>query len=168
MRSVRTGVWLAAFVMGASVPAFCQIVIPPNGSGRTIEAGVVSIPFQQGVHSTGPFDFTLAVLKNAQLRYVASGIVCTSGPSTSVTFNVPVGQFGLSAGDYVTFIWKVRHRVSEGGTTSIITAMIPVVAPSGGGDIPVPPPTGPPPTTTRLTPPQAGPGEIAARREETA
>ena len=167
MRSVRTGFWLAAFLVGASVPAYCQIIVPPNGSGRTIEANVLSSPFQQNVHSTGAFDFSLAVLKNTQLRFLVCGTVCTSGPTTTVTLNVPLGKFGLLAGDLVTFVWKVRHRDTEGGTTSIIVAVIPVVAASGG-DVPVPPPTLPPPTTTRLLRPEVGPGDIAARREETA
>lgn len=161
MRSARAGVWLAAFVVAGSASAFGQVILPPNGSGRTIAADLAVAPFQQSVHSTGAFDFTLAVLRNTSLRFVACGTVCTTGPTTNVTVCVPVGKFGLVPGDFVTFVWTVRHRETECGTTSAVIAIIPVVAGCGGT-------TTPPPTTTRLTPPVFQPKDVAARREETA
>ncbi len=159
MRSARAGVWLAAFVVAGSASAFGQVILPPNGSGRTIAADLAVAPFQQSVHSTGAFDFTLAVLKNTSLRFVACGTVCTTGPTTNVTVNIPVGKFGLTPGDFVTFVWTVRHRDTEGGTTSAVIAIIPVVPGCGV------PPT---PTTTRLPCPAILPKDVAARREETA
>lgn len=161
MRSIRTGFWLGAFLLGASVPAFCQIVVIPNGSGRVIPANSREGVFQETVYTTGAVDVSLSVLRNSTLRFTSSATISTSGPSVNVSINVPLGQFGLTPGDLVLFVFSVRHRGTEFNTGSVVLSMIPVVP--ALKDPPPPPPT----STTRLAPPPCeGPGEVAARRED--
>jgi len=157
MRSVTSLCWSAVFLAGAAAPAFCQIIVPPNVPGAAVPANAVTGPFQQTVFSTGPFDFCLAILKNGQLKFVASAIVCTSGPFTTVKVDVPLGTFGLIAGDSLIFAFTVHHRGTEGNTTTLSLAVIPVVAA---------PATCPPTQTSRspdIAPPTLG---HWARREE--
>lgn len=158
MRSVRSLVWLSVFLMGAAAPAFCQIIVPPNVPGAAVPANIGTTAFEQSVFSTGPFDVSLAVLRNGQLRYCASALVCTSGPFTTVKFDVPLGSFGLVAGDSLMFALVVHHRGTEGNTTSLMLTVIPVIAA---------PKVCPPPTTSRLPDAGATDGGRWARREET-
>ena len=157
MRIARPLFWSTVFLMGAAVPAFCQVIVPPNIPGAAVPANAVTGSFQQTVFSTGPFDFCLAIVKNGQLKYVASAIVCTSGPFTTVKFDVPLGSFGLAAGDTLIFAFTVHHRGTEGGTTSLTLSIIPVVAA----------PASCPPTQTTRAPDLAPSGAGHwARREE--
>jgi hypothetical protein len=145
MRSVRSCLWLSAFLLGASMPAFCQVIFPPNGSGGRIAADLGTAAFQQTVYSTGAFDASLVVFRNGQPKFCASGTVCTSGPLTNVSVNIPFGSFGMQAGDTIIFAFTVRHRDTEGGTCSAVVSLIPV-GPAAGTTIPpggrVPPPPG--------------------------
>jgi len=157
MRSVRSLCWSAVFLAGAAAPAFCQVIVPPNVPGAAVPANAATGSFQQTVFSTGPFDFCLAILKNGQLKYVASAIVCTSGPFTTVKFDVPLGSFSLLAGDTLIFAFTVHHRGTEGNTTSLSLAIIPVVAA---------PATCPPTQTSRVPDvPASAPGHWARREE---
>jgi hypothetical protein len=160
MRSARVGFWTAVFLAGACIPAFCQVIVPPNISGRTITADAGASAYQQSVYSTGNFDVSLTVFRNAQLRFAASGVVCTSGPLTNVSINVPFQQFGLSAGDVVVFLFSVRHRGTEGNTWSSVLTIIPVVAGS------TPPTTTPPTTTSKSDAPGSIAPAFAMRRED--
>lgn len=139
MRNARMGLWLLAFIVGAAVPGFCQVIVPPNVSGRTIAADAGTSTFQQAVHSTGNFQASLVVLRNSQMKFSGSGIVSTCGPMTTVYFDLAFGTFGLRAGDLVTFIFTVKHLGTEGNTSSVVVTVLPVVAAS---------------TTTTTTPPQ--------------
>jgi hypothetical protein len=134
----RSVVWSFLFLMGAAVPALCQVIVPPNIPGAAVPANIGTSAYQQTVYSTGTFDFTLLILKNGLPKYFTAATVCTSGPFTTITFDVPLGSFGLKAGDLLVFIFTVRHRGTEGNTTSTVTAFIPVIAPPQM-----------PPTTTR-------------------
>lgn len=158
MRSVRSLFWSAVFLGATAVPAFCQVIVPPNVPGAAVPANAGTSSFQQSVFSTGPFDFLLVVLKNGQLKYTAAAIVCTSGPFTTVKFDVPLGSFGLTAGDTLIFAFTVHHRGTEGGTTSLTLSVVPVVAA---------PATSPPTQTSRA--PDGAPSGVGrwARREET-
>jgi len=127
MCRVRTAVASLVFLAGAAVPAFCQVIVPPNIPGAAVPANVGTSSFQQTVFSTGPFDFTLTILRNGQVKYCVGATVCTSGPFTTLTFDVPLGCFGLTAGDTLIFLFRVRHRTTEGGTCSANIAIIPVV-----------------------------------------
>ena len=55
MRSVRSGLWLFVFVLGAALPAFCQPIVPPNTSGFRIFSDTTKGTFEQNFYSTGPF-----------------------------------------------------------------------------------------------------------------
>jgi hypothetical protein len=158
MRSVRSLVWSSVFVMGAAVPAFCQIIVPPNVPGAAVPANIGTTSFEQNVFSTGPFDASLAVLRNGQLKYFVSSIICTSGPFTTVKFDVPLGTFGLVAGDSLIFAFVVHHRTTEGNTTSLTLSVIPVIAA---------PVVCPPTTTSRAPDAGATDGGRWARREDT-
>jgi hypothetical protein len=158
MRSVRSLVWLSVFLIGAAAPAFCQIIVPPNVPGAAVPANIGTSAFQQSVFSTGPFDVSLAVLRNGQLRFCTSAIICTSGPFTTVKFDVPLGSFGLAAGDILTFVFVVHHRGTEGNTTSLALSVIPVIAA---------PAICPPTTTSRAPDAGATDGGRWARREDT-
>jgi hypothetical protein len=127
MRSVTCLVWSGLFLLGAAIPAFCQVIVPPNIPGAAVPANLATGSFSQSVFSTGPYDFSLAILKNGQLKYCASGTVCTSGPFSTVKFDVPLGSFDLHAGDTLIFIFTVRHRGTEGNTVSANISIIPVV-----------------------------------------
>lgn len=144
MRSVKCLVWSGLFLMGAAVPAFCQVIVPPNIPGAALPVDLGTAAYAQTVYSTGPFDFLLAVFKNGQLKFTACGTVCTSGPYTGISVDVPFGSFGLKAGDTLTFAFVVRHRGTEGNTASLTISVIPIVGAAT------------PPTQTS-----------AARREET-
>ena len=160
MRSVRSWMWVPLFVLGAALPAFCQPIFPPNGSGFRIPADAGTLAYQQTVFSTGAFDAALAVFQNSQLKFFATGIVCTAGPLTDVSINVPFGSFGLNAGDLVIFVFRVHHRATEGGTCSTIVSVIPVGPPDTSSSPPSPP------SQSRLVRP--GEEELArwARQEE--
>ena len=153
MRSVKCLVWSGLFLLGAAVPAFCQVIVPPNIPGAALPVDIGTAAYQQTVYSTGPFDFLLGVFKNGRLRFVSCGTVCTSGPYTGVSIDVPFGSFGLRAGDVLTFAFSVTHRGTEGNTTSLTLSIIPIVAA---------------PTQTTAAP-RSAPSEPArwARREET-
>jgi hypothetical protein len=163
MRSARTGLWLAVFLMGASLPAFCQVIVPPNISGRTIATDTGMSQFQEPVYSTGTFEASLAVLKNSQMKFYGSGVVCTTGPVTTVSFNIPFNQFGLTAGDSITFLFRVKHGSTEGGTASYAVTVIPVVQ---GSTTPPPPPPPPPPTSKLWGSTDSASALAAARKEE--
>ena len=160
MRSARSCVWLSVFLFAASAPAFCQVIFPPNGSGFRIAADAPTMAYQQSVFSTGPFDVGLAIFQNGQLRFAAAALVCTSGPVTNVSINVPFGSFGLHSGDTILFAFTVRHRTTEGGTWSAILSVIPV-GPAAGS-----PSSSPPPSQTRLESSSSGDFARWARREE--
>ena len=164
MRRLRVSVWLSAFLFGAALPAFCQAIVPPNGSGFRISADTVQASFRETVYSTGPFDAALAVYQNSTLRFCASGTVCTSGPMTDVSIPLSFASWGLKSGDMVIFVWTVRHRTTEGGSLSSVVSLIPV-GPAAACN-PPPTTTTPPPTTSRLLP-AGGPGLPSwARRED--
>ena len=59
----RTALWLGLFLFGAAAPAFCQVIVPPNISGRTIPSNGGSATFVEPVYSTGPFNATLLVFR---------------------------------------------------------------------------------------------------------
>jgi hypothetical protein len=162
MRSVRSCLWLSAFLLGASMPAFCQAIFPPNGSGFRIAANAGTSAYQQTVYSTGAFDASLVVFRNGVPKFAAAGTVCTSGPLTNVSINVPFGSFGMQEGDTIIFAFTVRHRTTEGGTCSAIVSVIPV-GPHLPRQLPPPPP---PPGETKIW--RSGGGEFAcwARRED--
>jgi len=81
----------------------------------------------QGV--VDPFSYVRsAVLKNGALKYCASGTVCTSGPFSTVKFDVPLGSFDLHAGDVLIFVFTVRHRGTEGNTVSANISIISLTA----------------------------------------
>ena len=160
MRSVRSCLLLAAFLLGASAPGFCQVIFPPNTSGGRIAADSPTMSFQQTVFSTGAFDVCLGVFHNGTLKFAAAGVVCTTGPLTNVSIPVPFAGFGMKSGDSITFVFGVRHRLTEGGTTSAIAARIPVGPPTCATD---PPP--PPPSQTRVERP-GGAFARWARRED--
>ena len=162
MRSARTGFWLAAFLMGASLPAFCQVIVPPNISGKTIATDTGMGKFEQPVYSTGTFEASLAVLRNGQLKFFGSGVVCTSGPMTTISFDIPFNQFGLRAGDSVSFLFRVKHGTTEGGTASYAVTIITVVQ----GSTTPPPPPPPPPPTSKLWSSSDGASALAAARKE--
>ena len=164
MRSVRSCLWLSAFLLGASAPAFCQVIFPPNTSGYRIAADAPTSAYQQSVYSTGAFDVGLAVYLNGQLKFAASGLVCTSGPMTNVSVNVPFGCFGLKSGDSVLFIFVVRHRSTEGGSCSAILSLIPV-GPSAA-EVTAPPKDPPPTSGTKLWRPGGEEYARWARRED--
>jgi hypothetical protein len=159
MRRVRVGVWLAAFVAGASAPAFCQVIVPPNVSGRTIPADAGVLTFQQTVASDGAFHEHLAVYHNFKLAFLASGVVCTSGPLTTVDINIDFSQFGLVDGDTILFVYTVKHLGNDGNTRSKVISLIPVVAASGGT-------SSPPPTSRATTEPRAMPAWMARREKD--
>jgi hypothetical protein len=163
MRSARTGLWLAAFLLGASLPAFCQVIVPPETSGRTIATDTGMSRFQEPVYSTGTFEVSLIVLKNFQIKFNGSGVVCTSGPMTTVSFNIPFNQFGLTAGDSLTFLFRVKHGNTEGGTSTLAVTVIPVVPATS---TPPPPPPPPPPTSKVWSSPDGAFALAAARKEE--
>ena len=156
MRSVKCLVWSGLFVLGAAVPAFCQVIVPPNIPGAALPADLATAAYQQNVFSTGPFDFLLGVFKNGRLKFTACATVCTSGPYTAVSVDVPFGSLGLKAGDVLTFAFAVTHRGTEGNTTSLTISIIPIVGASS-----------PPIQTTAA--PRSGPLEPSrwGRREET-
>jgi hypothetical protein len=155
MRSARTGLWLTAFLLGASLPAFCQVIVPPNISGHTIPSDIITGQFQQPVYSTGTFEATLLITKNYQIMFYGSVLVGTNGPITNVGFNIAFNRFGLVAGDSITFVFSVKHRATEGGTTSVTVSVIPVV-----------PPTSTPPPTSKLWSSPGGASRLAAARKE--
>ena len=163
MRSARTGLWLAAFLLGASLPAFCQVIVPPNISGKTIPVDAGASQFQQQVYSTGTFQASLVVMKNFQIKFRGSGVVCTSGPLTTVSFNIPFNQFGLTVGDNITFLFTVKHDSTEGGTSSVAVSIIPVVQAT---TTPPPPPPPPPPPTSKVWSSPGGAFALAAARKE--
>src|SRR3954468_10227133 len=163
MRSARPGLWLAAFLVGASPPAFCQVIVPPEISGRTIATDTGMSQFHEPVYSTGTFEASLIVLKNFQVKFQGSGVVCTSGPVTMVNFNIPFNQFGLTAGDSITFLFRVKHGSTEGRTSTVAVTVIPVVQAS---TTPPPPPPPPPPTTTKVWSSQDGASALSAARKE--
>lgn len=166
MRRARSiSLWLSAFLLGTAVPAFCQVIVPPNISGRAIPTDIGTASFQAPVYSTGAFDASLLVFRNGQLKFFGSGTVCTSGPLTTVSFSVPFGQFGLTAGDAVTFALAIHHQGTEGNTTSVALSIIPVVT----GSAPPPPPPPPPPPTSKASPaPDGAWARADARKEEPA
>jgi hypothetical protein len=116
--------------------------------------------FQQQVYSTGTFEVSLVVLKNFQIKFRGSGVVCTSGPMTTVSFNIPFNQFGLNAGDSISFLFTVKHGSTEGGTTSVAVSIIPVVQATST------PPPPPPPTSKVWSSPDGAFALAAARKEE--
>jgi len=143
MRASRIGFWLSAFLVAGALPAFCQVIVQPNGSGKTVPVDAAVGRFQQSVSTTGPIDYTLVVIKNFTPKFSGSGTVCTSGPSVNLSIDVPLSSFGMSAGDTLIFALTVKHRGSEGNTTSVIVSIIPVVGAT------------PSPTTQRLIPTKA-------------
>lgn len=133
MRASKIGLWLSAFLVAGSASAFCQVIVQPNGSGHSVPVGAPAGQFLESVASSGPFDYTLAVYKNAQLKFTASGSVCTSGPSVNVSIDVPFSGFGLAGGDTLVFAFTVQHRGTDGNSRSTVVALIPVL----GGSRPV-------------------------------
>lgn len=158
MRRSRTALWLGVFLLGAAAPAFCQVIVPPNISGRTIPTDIGTTSFLDPVYSTGPFDATLLVFRNGQLKFFSSATICTSGPLTTVNISIPFGRLGLAAGDAITFAFAVHHQNTEGNTSSLSLSFIPVVAGSSSSSGPTP--------TSRATPVPPSSGSPAAARKE--
>jgi hypothetical protein len=163
MRSVRSGLWLFVFVLGAALPAFCQPIVPPNTSGFRIFSDTTKALFEQNVYSTGPFDFFLAVFQNTQLKFATSGTVCTSGPFTTVDVPIPFNSMTLKTGDVMTFMFGVRHRTTEGGSGSLVVSAIPVGPPFNTSSTPSGPTT---PTQSKVGPADRERVAPWARREE--
>jgi hypothetical protein len=162
MRCLRSCLWLSVFLLGAALPAFCQGgIVPPNGSGFRIPENIGTANFVQTVFSTGPYDSFLLVFQNGVPKFAAGATVCTTGPLSTVSIPVPFGCFGLQSGDIIAFMFWVRHRTTEGGTTSLILSVIPVG--SDGGTTTPPPPTGP---GSKLLPEEGDALPRWARREE--
>lgn len=162
MRPLRIGIWLSAFLLAASVPAFCQVIVPPNVSGKTIPVDSGTAAFQQQVFSTGNFNATLLVFQDLRLKFFASADICTTGPLTTICFDVPFGQFGLDVGDAITFALRITHLGTEDNTRSLTISVIPVVA----GSSPPPPPPPPPPTSMRTRTGEPPEAPAFARKEE--
>jgi hypothetical protein len=160
MRRVRSCLWLSVFVLGAALPAFCQGIVPPNTSGFRISELSTKAMFRETVYSTGPYDFFLSVFQNNQQIYAVGGTVCTTGPLTTLSIPVSFALIGLKAGDNIIFMLWVRHRTTEGGTTSLAVSVIPV-----GSDCGSPPPEPPPTTTTSSKLPPADASRWARREE---
>jgi len=163
MRSLRSGLWSSAFVLGAALPAFCQPIVPPNTSGFRIFSDTTKAAFEQNVYSTGPFDFFLAVFQNSQLKFSSAGTVCTSGPFTTVDVPIPFNCLTLKTGDVMTFVFGVRHRSTEGGTCSLLVSAIPVGPPFNTTPTSSEPTT---PTQSKVGPADRERVTPLARREE--
>lgn len=161
MRRVRSCLWVSLFLLGAALPAFCQGIVPPNTSGFRISETTATTSFRQTVYSTGPYDFFLSVFQNNHPIFGAAGTVCTTGPLTTLSIPISFACIGLQTGDNIVFLFWVRHRTTEGGTTSLSLWVIPVGSDHDGPTEPPPPPTTT--TSSKLVPADAS---RWARREE--
>jgi len=159
---VRSCLWLSVFLLGAALPAFCQPIVPPNTSGFRIPLNIGTANYNQAVYSTGPYDAFLLVFQNSVPKFAAGATICTTGPSSRISIPIPFGSFGLRSGDNVTFMFWVRHRTTEGGTTSLVLTINPVGSDEGTTS-PPPPPTDP---GSMLLPGKGDAAPSWARREE--
>lgn len=99
----------------------------PIGTGGFLTTTQASALFVQPVFTTTDVDLRLQAFVNGVCKYNVCRRVLTSGPAILVLTRVPVGTFGLKAGDNVAFKLTVDHVGVTAGKRSTVQYVLPVI-----------------------------------------